>query len=74
MNYRVAAFGFLALGIKEAPGNVGLWDQNLALMWIRDNIHHFHGNKDQITLFGESAGAASVSMHIISEKSNTLFR
>lgn len=74
MNYRVAAFGFLALGIEEAPGNVGLWDQNLALLWIRDNIHHFHGDKDRITLFGESAGAASVSMHVLSDKSNTLFK
>ncbi|XP_039250266.1 cholinesterase-like [Styela clava] len=74
MNYRIAAFGFLAFGSEDAPGNQGLWDQNLAIRWVHENIHHFGGDASRITLFGESAGAASVSMHMLSEHSEGLFQ
>uniref|UniRef100_A0A4W4FJL7 Carboxylic ester hydrolase n=1 Tax=Electrophorus electricus TaxID=8005 RepID=A0A4W4FJL7_ELEEL len=74
MNYRVSAFGFLALnGSAEAPGNVGLLDQRLALQWVQDNIHFFGGNPKQVTIFGESAGAASVGMHLLSPDSRPKF-
>lgn len=49
MNYRIGAFGFLALhGSSEAPGNVGLLDQRMALQWVQDNIHFFGGNPKQV--------------------------
>ncbi|KAJ3582683.1 hypothetical protein NHX12_000367 [Muraenolepis orangiensis] len=49
MNYRIGAFGFLALhGSSEAPGNVGLLDQRMALQWVQDNIHLFGGNPKQV--------------------------
>ncbi|KAG5852112.1 acetylcholinesterase-like [Anguilla anguilla] len=74
MNYRVGAFGFLALhGSSEAPGNVGLLDQRLALQWVQDNIHFFGGNPKQVTIFGESAGGASVGMHLLSPDSRPTF-
>ncbi|XP_026791834.2 acetylcholinesterase [Pangasianodon hypophthalmus] len=74
MNYRVGAFGFLALnGSSEAPGNVGLLDQRMALQWVQDNIHFFGGNPKQVTIFGESAGGASIGMHLLSPESRPKF-
>lgn len=74
MNYRIGAFGFLALhGTSEAPGNVGLLDQRLALQWVQDNIHLFGGNSKQVTIFGESAGGASVGFHLLSPGSHPFF-
>ncbi|XP_012871716.1 PREDICTED: cholinesterase [Dipodomys ordii] len=74
MNYRVGALGFLALpGNPEAPGNAGLFDQQLALQWVHGNIAAFGGNPWSITLFGESAGAASVGLHLLSPQSHPWF-
>lgn len=61
--------GFLNLDIDECPGNMGLKDQLLALKWIKANIFAFEGDVDNITIFGESAGAASVHYHILSTQS-----
>ncbi|XP_039581565.1 cholinesterase-like, partial [Passer montanus] len=73
MNYRVGALGFLALpGHPEAPGNVGLLDQRLALRWVQANIAAFGGDPGAVTLFGESAGAASVGLHLLSGGSRAL--
>lgn len=74
MNYRIGAFGFLALhGSAEAPGNMGLLDQRMALQWVQDNIQYFGGNPKQVTIFGESAGGASVGMHLLSPDSRPTF-
>ncbi|XP_054165680.1 acetylcholinesterase-like [Oppia nitens] len=73
-NYRLGIIGFLFGDRKDAPGNVGFFDQLLALKWVRDNIHKFGGDKDKITIFGESAGSWSVSAHILSPLSKGLFK
>lgn len=72
-HYRVASLGFLHMGTSDTPGNTGLFDQLLAFQWIKDNIGFFGGNANNITLMGESAGAASISMHLLSPLSRNLF-
>lgn len=72
INYRVGAFGFLYLETEEAPGNMGLYDQALAIKWVKDNAAAFGGDGESLTLFGESAGAGSVSVHLLSPISNHL--
>ncbi|KAI8486402.1 hypothetical protein Bbelb_359010 [Branchiostoma belcheri] len=74
MNYRLGALGFLYTGSEAAPGNVGLLDQHLALVWVQQNIQAFGGDPEKVTIFGESAGAASVSFHMMSPMSRDLFQ
>ncbi|CAN1721020.1 Carboxylic ester hydrolase [Hyphomicrobium sp. 1Nfss2.1] len=76
MNYRIGVFGFMPHPAFEADHNGGyaLEDQRLALRWVKANIAAFGGDPDNITLAGESAGAASVCMHLIApEETRNLF-
>jgi carboxylesterase type B len=61
--------GFLSTQDSVAVGNNGLKDQLYALQWVYQNINLFGGDRDKITIFGQSAGAASVGYHLISKKS-----
>ncbi|KAL7050042.1 hypothetical protein ACKWTF_003943 [Chironomus riparius] len=69
VNYRLHTLGFLSLPSMGISGNAGLKDQQMALEWVYDNISHFNGDPDNICLFGESAGAASVYLHTLNPKS-----
>ena len=78
MNYRLGIFGFFAhpgLTVESphhASGNYGLLDQAAALRWVRDNIRQFGGDPKNVTIFGQSAGAYSVSYQIASPLSKDL--
>ncbi|KAH9040242.1 carotenoid ester lipase precursor [Lactarius hengduanensis] len=78
MNYRLSALGFMAgKEVKAAKvGNLGLQDQRLALKWVQTYITEFGGDPSKVTIWGESAGAISVSLHMLANKGNQegLFR
>lgn len=59
----------MSTGDSVIPGNYGLKDQNLGLKWVRDNIKYFGGDPEKVTIFGGSAGGASVTYHMLSQQS-----
>jgi carboxylesterase type B len=73
INYRLSTLGFLALRDGRTNGNFGLADQITALEWVREHIHTFGGDKNRITIFGQSAGAASVRALLASPKAEGKF-
>ena len=80
INYRLGALGFLGssqlrvLDTQDSStGNMGIQDQRLAFQWVKENIAAFGGNADKVMIFGESAGAGSMTMHLTMKKSFGLY-
>lgn len=74
INYRLDIFGFLYHDkIPKFIGNQGIWDQNMALRWVKNNIAAFGGDPNSITIFGESVGGLSVLLHMSSPYATGLF-
>lgn len=75
ITYRVGPFGFLCLQDPafDIPGNAGLKDQVMALHWVKQNCSRFGGDANNITLFGDSAGGASVHYMMLTEQTRGLF-
>ncbi|XP_046839059.1 acetylcholinesterase-like [Xenia sp. Carnegie-2017] len=80
LNYRLSVLGFLSDAEKESKKirneidddlsrNIGLFDQRLAMKWVKKNIAAFGGNPSNITLFGQGAGSVCVSAHTLSPES-----
>jgi para-nitrobenzyl esterase len=79
LNYRLGPFGFLAhpalsrQSRTSSSGNYGLLDQVAALKWVQRNVGSFGGDPSRVTLFGESAGAVSVNLLLVSPSARGLF-
>lgn len=82
ITYRLNYHGFIDLSAfddfegspDETPYNFGLLDQVEALRWVNSNIENFGGNKDKITIFGQSAGAMSVGYLCCIEEARNYFK
>ena len=76
-SYRLGAFGFYSapalMNESGTTGNWGILDQQLALRWVQSNIGAFGGDKSKVVLFGQSAGAISISAHLVTKGSRGLF-
>ena len=78
LNYRLGPMGFVCLPQLEEEaghtGNYGLYDQMTAIKWVKDNIAAFGGDPENMTIMGQSAGAASVQMQCQSPLTDGLFQ
>ncbi|CAO1636377.1 unnamed protein product [Sympodiomycopsis kandeliae] len=75
--YRLGVFGFLGgsdmldAALKgEAVLNAGFHDQRLAMKWVQENIQSFGGDARKVTIFGQSAGAHAVGVHLLANGGN----
>lgn len=77
VNYRLNVFGWLGSdqlrGRDNSTGNFGLQDQRASIVWLRKNAAALNVDVNRITIFGESAGAAGVSSHLVALRSRGLF-
>nr|XP_058954999.1 uncharacterized protein LOC131782294 [Pocillopora verrucosa] len=73
-NYRIGILGFFNVPGTDITGNYGMLDQVLALKWVQNNIASLGGDPNKVTIFGESVGGNSVSLHLISPLSKGLFQ
>uniref|UniRef100_A0A5F8G370 Carboxylic ester hydrolase n=1 Tax=Monodelphis domestica TaxID=13616 RepID=A0A5F8G370_MONDO len=73
VQYRLGIQGFLSTGDELAPGNWGFLDLVAALQWVQGNIAHFGGDPGSVTISGQSAGGAAVSLLVLSPLTKGLF-
>lgn len=71
-NYRLGIEGFMK--INGVPANIGIRDQIAAMQWVHDTIAAFGGDPDNVTIFGESAGAISVGVLLVRPAAKGLFK
>ncbi|XP_074604627.1 acetylcholinesterase-1-like [Brevipalpus obovatus] len=75
LNSRLNFFGYAKTNSKdEIEGNYGLWDENLAIRWVKNNVKFFGGDPDRMTLRGQGSGAVNVRAHILSPHTRGYFQ
>lgn len=72
VQYRVGVLGFLSAPELSIPGNMGVYDQLMALRWLHNNVALFGGNPDQVTIMGRFSGSMSISAMITAPKQEQL--
>ncbi|CAH2016046.1 unnamed protein product [Acanthoscelides obtectus] len=72
MNFRQGPLGLLTTNDGVIPGNLALWDQNMALKWVQKNIERFGGDPKKVTINGHSSGGAFATAHLLSKHSKGL--
>ena len=60
----------MCLDTEESAGNMGMLDMVTALEWVQKYIHYFGGDPNQVTIFGESAGSASIGHLLLSHQTS----
>lgn len=73
VSYRLNVFGFLGFEDDFARGNLGILDQYMALVWVRENIKYIGGSPDNITLIGHGSGASSILVHLTSPRTKSKY-
>lgn len=73
VQYRLGPFGFFYTGDDTVSGNNGMKDMVQGLRWVQENIEAFGGDKNNVTVMGESAGSASALYMLISPLAQGLF-
>ena len=74
LNYRVSVYRFLSTGESQMTGKQGLYDQHMAIKWVHDHIENFGGDLNRVTIFGGSAGGASVVHQALYEGNQGMFK
>lgn len=69
VQYRTNILGWFGIETTDAPTNIGLWDQHLALKWINENIEKFGGDSKKVTILGHGSGATLSMIHLVSPQS-----